>query len=259
MKEFKNYLTDDGTEICAETKVLFGQCGANGAIHLAEIMEYCADYAIDLYAQKGFDRKKMNEMGYVQMVSRASIHINSLPAENQVMTVRVREEKPEGVQLMRHYEFISETGDVLIEGKSLWVIVEPRTRAIVVPGEFQCLARTDRTSEFERKPGKIKLVENLQFLGDQKILLSHLDPNEHLTNARYINFALDFLPEEYQHKNIRDFRLNFCKEIRKNEIMHVYGAFDDENRRIVVVGKKDVPDSEGKMENSFECELFYAD
>ncbi len=259
MKEFKNYLTDDGTGICAETKVLFGQCGANRGIRLAEVMEYCADCAIDLYAQKGFDRQKMNDMGYVQMVSRASIHINALPAENQVMTVKVREEKPEGIQLMRHYEFVSERGDILIEGKSLWVIVEPKTRAIVAPENYQCLAKSDRTSEFERKPGKIRGIGELQFLGDQKILLSHLDPNEHLTNARYIDFALDFLPEEYQHKDIRDFRLNFCKEIRKNEIMHVYASFDDEGKRIVVVGKKDVPESEGKMETSFECELFYAD
>lgn len=39
--------------------------------------------------------------------------------------------------------------------------------------------------------------------------------------------------------------------------MHVYGTFDDENKKIVVVGKRDVPGSEGKMESSFECELFY--
>lgn len=257
MDNFKNYLTEDKTEFCGETKVLFGQCGSNKCIHLTEIMEYCADFVIELYTQKGYDRQMMSENGYVQMVSRSSIHINQMPKENEVMTVRVREEKPEGFQLMRYYEFISATGETLIQGKSLWVIVAPDTRAIVSPDKFEYLSKSEVKTEFEKKPGKIKVPEELEFLGDQKILLSHLDPNGHLTNAKYINFAIDFLPETYQQKEITDFRLNFCKEIKKNEIMHVYAAFDDENHKIIVVGKRDIPDSEGKTESSFECELFY--
>lgn len=247
----------DKTELSTKTKVLFGQCGSDGCIQLAEMMECFADNVMELYTQHGYDRRMLNEHGYVQMVSRSSIHINRLPRENEVMTVTVREEKPEGFQLMRHYDFLSEDGNVLVQGKSLWVIVHPSDRTVVAPEKFEYLLESDVQSEFARKPGKIRVPKELEFLGDQKILLSHLDPNGHLTNAKYINFAVDFLPEEYQHKKITDFRLNFCKEIKKNDIMHVYGAFDDENRRIFVVGKKKSGESESGYESSFECEIFY--
>lgn len=257
MTDFKNCFTDDGTGFCTETKVLFGQCGSDKRLHLAELMEYCADNVIEMYAQKGQDRQKLSDDGYVQMVSRSSIHINELPEENEIMTVKVCEEKPEGFQLMRYYDFVSSTGKVLVQGKSLWVIVEPETRRIVSPEKFEYLIKSEAQTDFEKKPGKIKVPEELEHLGDQKILLSHLDPNGHLTNAKYINFAMDFLPEDFQKKEITDFRLNFCKEIKKNEIMHVYGAFDEENHKIIVVGKRDIPDSEGKTESSFECEIFY--
>ncbi|MBQ0163050.1 MAG: acyl-[acyl-carrier-protein] thioesterase [Treponema sp.] len=257
MTDFKNFFTDDGTGFCAETKVLFGQCGSDKRLHLTELMEYCADNVTEMYAQKGQDRQKLNDDGYVQMVSRSSIHINELPEENEIMTVKVREEKPEGFQLMRYYEFVSSSGKVLVQGKSLWVIVEPETRRIVSPDKFEYLIKSEVQTDFGKKPGKIKVPEELEHLGDQRILLSHLDPNGHLTNAKYINFAMDFLPEDYQKKEITDFRLNFCKEIKKNEIMHVYGAFDEENHKIIVVGKRDIPDSEGKTESSFECEIFY--
>lgn len=255
MDNYKNYLTEDKIGFCGETKVLFGQCGANKHIHLTEIMEYCADFVMEMYTQNGQDRQFMNDHGYIQMVSRSSIHINRLPAENEVMTIRVREEKPEGFQLMRYYDFVSDSGEMLVQGKSLWVIVEPETRAIVAPANFEYLLQSEVQTEFDKKPGKIKVPAELEFLGDQKILLSHLDPNGHLTNAKYINFAIDFLPDSYQEKEITDFRLNFCKEIKKNEIMHIFGSFDDENKKIVVVGKRDI--QEGKMESSFECELFY--
>lgn len=257
MDNFKNYLSEDNIGFCGETKILFGQCGSNKCLHLTELMEYCADFVIEMYTQKGQNRQFLNDHGYVQMVSRSSIHINELPKENDVITVKVREEKPEGFQLMRYYEFVSETGKVLVQGKSLWVIVEPTTRAIVAPAKYEYLIPSQVQTEFDKKPGKIKVPEELQFLGDQKILLSHLDPNGHLTNAKYINFAIDYLPDEYQQKEITDFKLNFCKEIKKGEIMHVYGYFDDENHKMIVVGKKDIPDQPGKMESSFECELFY--
>jgi len=257
MENFKNYLKEDNISFCGETKVLFGQCGSNKHIHLTEVMEYCADFVMEMYNQKGQNRQYMADHGYVQMVSRSSIHINRLPAEDEIMTVTVREEKPEGFQLMRYYDFVSNNGELLIQGKSLWVIVNPDTRAVVGPDNFEFLLKSDVQTEFEKKPGKIRVNGDLQFLGDQKILLSHLDPNGHLTNAKYINFAIDFLPEEYQQKEITDFRLNFCKEMRKGEIMHVYGLFDDENKKMVVIGKRTLPEDPEKMESSFECELYY--
>lgn len=257
MENFKNYLSDDKISFCGETKVLFGQCGSNKCIHLTEVMEYCADFVMEMYNQNGQNRQFLADHGYVQMVSRSSIHINRLPAEDEIMTVKVREEKPEGFQLMRYYEFTSNKGEVLIQGKSLWVIVEPKTRAVVSAENFEFLLKSDVQTDFEKKPGKIRIKTELQHLGDQKILLSHLDPNGHLTNAKYINFAIDYLPEEYQQKEISDFRLNFCKEMKKGEIMHIYGAFDDENNRMIVVGKRTLPEAPEKTETSFECELFY--
>lgn len=257
MDIFKNYLGEDKISFCGETKVLFGQCASNKCIHLTELMEYCADFVMEMYTQNGQSRQFLNEKGYVQMVSRASIHINRLPAEDEIMTIKVREEKPAGFQLMRYYDFTTPSGELLVQGKSLWVIVEPESRGVVSPANFEFLIKSDVETEFEKKPGKIKVPENLQFLGDQKILLSHLDPNGHLTNAKYINFAIDFLPDSYQEKEITDFRLNFCKEMKKNEIMHIYGAFDDENKKIVVVGKRQDQENSDHLESSFECELFY--
>lgn len=257
MENYKAFVSEDGISYTGEAKLLFGQCGSNKCLHLTELMEYCADYVIELYAQKGASRQVLNEKGYIQMVSRSSIHINRLPAENETISITVREEKPEGFQFMRYYEFKTTDGELLIQGKSLWVTVNPETRAVVSPANFEYLIKSEVQTPFEKKPGKIKMPEDLQLLDKQKILLSHLDPNGHLTNAKYINFAIDYLPDEYQQKEISDFRLNFCKEMKKGEIMYIYGAFDDENKKITIVGKRNCDDNPEKQESSFECELFY--
>lgn len=242
-------------EITKEVKIMFGQCGYDGKLHLEQVMQYCADLVTDLYTQNGQSRAFLNSHGYIQMVSRSSLHINRLPCENEKIFITVREEKPEGFQMMRYYKFSNENNEILIEGKSLWVIVEPSSRKVISPDKFEFCIKSDAQTPFERKPGKIRYSsENLQYLGEQTVLLSHLDPNGHLTNSRYINFALDYLPEIYQKKTITDFRLNFCKEIKKGEKMYIFGIFDDQVQKIIVAGKYQ---NDVKSESSFECELIY--
>lgn len=251
----ENIESESKNELTKIVKIMFGQCGFDGKILLEQVMQYCADFVTELYAKNGQSREFLNERGYVQMVSRASFHIDRLPRENEIVKITVREEKPEGFQTARYYNFSTEQGERLIEGKSLWVIVEPKTRQIVSPEKFEFRIKSESQTPFEKKPGKIKFSsDELKFLGEQKILLSHLDPNGHLTNSRYINFALDFLPEEYQLKNFTDFKLNFCKEIKKGEIMYVYAVFDDDAAKITIAGKTR---NDAKSESSFECELLY--
>ena len=253
MKNYRTELSEDGISVENETKILFGQCGPDKRIHLTEVMEYCADFVTDLYALRGQNRDFLAEHGYAQMVSRASFHINRLPKENDEVLITVREEKPEGVQFMRYYQFKDlASGEVLIEGKSLWVVVNPETRAIVIPAKFEFLAKSDLKTESVCKPGRIKIPEDAQKIGEQKILYSMIDGNGHLTNAKYINFALDFLPEEYQARQISDFKLNFCKEIRKSDTMIVNAAFDAAENRVFVEGK-----IASSGERSFECEILY--
>lgn len=248
--DYKQTLSEDKLSFTEQTKVYFGQSGQNKLLQLSEVMRYCSDVATELYRQRGCSRDFLVEHGYALMVSRSSFHINRLPHEDDELLITVTEEKPEGFQLMRRYDFKTVEGEQVITGKSTWVAVNPETRAIVSPQNFEFLAVSDKTSEFEKMPGRIKAPKEMQLLGEQKILYSHIDGNGHLTNSKYINFALDFLPDEYLEKSFTDFRINFSREIYRGEIMKVFGAFDDEAKKIIVIGKKG-------EETSFECELYW--
>lgn len=252
-KEYKVELSENGLALTKQEKILFGQCGPDKCIHLTEVMEYCADLVTDLYARRGYDRTFLAEHGYAQMVSRCSFKINSYPKENDEIEVTVQEEKPEGIQFMRYYRFKDlSTGNILIEGKSLWVVVNPESRAVVLPSKFEFFAASDLQTECECKPSRIKFPGEVQTLGKQKILYSMTDGNGHLTNAKYINFALDFLPCEWQKRKISAFKLNFCKEIRPGDTMIINALFCSEESKVFVEGK-----IESSLERSFECELSY--
>ena len=145
-------------EITKEVKIMFGQCGYDGKLHLEQVMQYCADLVTDLYTQNGQSRAFLNSHGYIQMVSRSSLHINRLPCENEKIFITVREEKPEGFQMMRYYKFSNENNEILIEGKSLWVIVEPSSREVISPDKFEFCIKSDK-EELHSNEGYINIYE----------------------------------------------------------------------------------------------------
>ena len=97
---------------------------------------------------------------------------------------------------------------------------------------------------------KILVPDNLEKLGERKILYSDIDGNGHMNNARYGSFVMDFLPSEYQNKSWSDFRINYNKEAVLGEMIELYGTFCDENKKISMIGKQG-------QNICFEAELFY--
>ncbi|MDE7383863.1 MAG: acyl-[acyl-carrier-protein] thioesterase, partial [Treponemataceae bacterium] len=76
------------------------------------------------------------------------------------------------------------------------------------------------------------------------------DGDGHTNNARYGAFVIDSLPDEYQKKTFSDFKINYSKEAVLGHKIQIYGAFDDNAKKITIIGKQD--------ENiCFEAELYW--
>ena len=61
-------------------------------------------------------------------------------------------------------------------------------------------------------------------------MYSDLDCYGHTKNAKYINFVFDALPLEYSEKKFTDFKLNYSKEAKLNEVIELDAAFNDEEK-----------------------------
>lgn len=247
--QYNQYHESDGYTFNTETKIYFGQCDGKKMLHLSQVLQYCADLATEDFHQRGISRDRMISNGFAMLVSRSAFRIHRMPVETDEIVITTREEKPEAIQLVRSYDFKTKDGEQLISGKSLWLFAHPETRAIIPVSKFPF--REPNTLVLEHdcpNPGKIKIPENMVKFGEQKILPSHIDGNNHLTNSKYADLATDFLPAEFYQKPIKDFRLNYCKEAYLGDTVEIYGAV--EGNKITVIGKN-------KEERSFEAEIVY--
>ncbi len=247
--DYRQYHEEDGYTFTTETKVYFGQCDGKKRLHLSQILQYCADLATEDFHQRGISRQKMIASGFAMLVSRSAFRIHRMPEETEEIVITTREEKPDAIQMVRSYDFKTKAGEKLVTGKSLWLFADPVSRRIIHVSKFNLRQPNNLVLEHDcLEPGKIKHPENLIKFGEQVILPSHIDANNHLTNSKYADLATDFLPPEFYQKPIRDFRLNYCKELHLGDLAEIFGAVCE--NKITVIGKN-------KDTTSFEAEISY--
>ena len=231
--------------------VAFSQANLNGFFSLHELLRMTSDLAVEDYNQQGMSREFLKEKGYGILVSRCAFRFHKIPVENQRVEFVTWEEKPEPLQLARCYKILGENGDVLVSGKSYWMVVDINARRILPSAKFSLLTKSQAVTQMDcLKPGKIIQGADMELWDTRKIKFSDIDTNGHTTNSRYAAFIEDALPAEYRPKMPVDFRINFSKEAMLDSEIEIYGKIEDEGKKITVVGKT----SEGL---SFESELYF--
>jgi medium-chain acyl-[acyl-carrier-protein] hydrolase len=235
---------------CRELELAFYDCDLHKKAKLSTIMKYIADTAGKDYTDRGLSHDVLLKNNQVFLLSRASIHIERVPEYNETITVKTWERGIGGPYFFRDYEILDHSAGKCVLATSAWVLVDPGTRQIQRPSKFAHHQVPDlKMIEGCRSCERIKVPDNMSFLGNRKIMFSDIDGNGHVYNANYVSIALDYLPYEKQIEDLSDFSINFIKEAKLGEVMDLYSSFDIEPNRTVIIGKNG--DS-----ICFECELY---
>lgn len=250
MKEFKQW-HDEKNTFFSESKIMFGQCNLNHELSLTETLRILSDTAVEDFAQRGLTWQLLNEEGFAILLSRASFHFIRRPKSNEEITIRTWEESPEGLQLTRAYEIFDTDKNLLISGRSTWLLVNPQTRRILKPNQFELRVAPDRKEPYEGLPcGKIAVPENMEHIDTRPVRFSDLDGNGHVNNSRYGAYTVDALPEELLQRPIKDMKINYSKEAVPGNVIEIFALVSDDKSKITVVGKQE-------NNTCYECELYF--
>jgi len=73
-------------------------------------------------------------------------------------------------------------------------------------------------------------------LGTRKVVWSDLDGNGHLYSGRYGDIIWDFLPEDLQDKELKEFYINYSKEATFGQELKIRGFREENTYRMEGVG-----------------------
>lgn len=240
-----------GSTFSQKVQVSFCMCTAQKVLSMHELYKITSDIAVEDFNTQGFSRDFLAEHGYAILVSRSSFHIHRSPKENEHIIVSTQEEKPEALQFVRGFDFVSEGGEKLITGYSTWIMIDIHARRILPVKRFDFNERPTATRDHECLPcGKIAVGADAKLLFERAVENSDIDANGHMNNSRYPAFMVNAMSEELLKKTITDIRINYAHEAMNGQNLCVWGKDDTQAHKFTVKGLV-----EDKV--SFEGEILY--
>ena len=245
---------DDDLTYHKEMKIAFSQCTPDMKMSWSEILRFTSDNAGEDFTARGMSWGFLQEKGIVLIVSRISFHVFKMPVSEQIIRLNSWETTAQGPLCGRNFEIVDyETKEPLITAETLWTIIDLTKNRIMPAKSYPYRPLPTTVSDYSGiKPGKISIPEGMENLGKHKVLYSEMDANGHTNNSKYFNFAWDYLPAEFQNKELKNLRLNYSKEAHLGEELEIKGKYIPEENKYVVQGKI-------AEISSFECELYFKD
>lgn len=137
------------------------------------------------------------------------------------------------LEFEREYELRSVNNELLCKGISSWCVIDTKTRKlergdnVIFKGEYY-----DYTNYKEKLNRRLKFeITNPDRVYDYKVLLTDLDHNLHVNNAKYLDILYNMHANE---KKVKKCRISFMSEARLNETIQI--EYKRENNEDLYIG-----------------------
>ena len=157
---------------------------------LFSLMQEAAWEHVNLYDA---GRSYLEPLNLFWALSKVYVKIYRLPKWNEKITLKTWGKSVQFLTHLRDFEFIDENGKLLIAATSNWIILDttnfrPQKIAFQHAPHFTC----ENRNAIEEKVPKLKKIEwNSEKLHFHPVLYSDLDMNQHVNNAKYLQWLLD--------------------------------------------------------------------
>ncbi len=176
-------------------------------------------------------------------VSRHKVQITRLPTYGETITVETWPMPTTRVAYPRSVVAYDQKGNELFRSISLWVLMDIRTRAMVLPGKSQVLVEgTCRGNELD-VPRSIVPAPLSQHCR-RAVVYSELDRNGHMNNTRYLDWVDDLLSIDFHRQRpVRAFTVCYLSEAKLgDEVALSWELSEDFSFR--VDGHRDTPEGD---------------
>ena len=198
----------------------------NGEIKISALMklhEKIGELHLNIFGSKSDVLRTKHNVAFI--FTKTAILIHRLPLENEEITLKTWCSELKGVRFTRNYQTFDSLGNPLTEAKCEVTTIDIVSRKIIrpstIPGFDGFLYNNEQENSCE-KPQKIKLPEELPFVGVKKIEKSDFDDNNHVNNTVYADIMYKFLPREVDFGAVKGFSINFVSEVLDCEEISVY-------------------------------------
>lgn len=206
-----------------------------GKMKLSSLFLYFQDIA-GIHAENlGIGRTVMEEKGALWVLARARVDILRYPVWNEEIIIETWPQKPNRLEFMRDFLVKSSSGDVIAKAVSTWVIIDEKTRRLRrADSIFSGYPDTIKKRAIDCKLGGLKPKGKLDKIYSRQVRYSDIDINEHLNNAKYVDFIMDaFTIKEHKEYLVKSIEINYSKEALPGDTISFYTDMSQVGENII--------------------------
>ena len=144
-------------------------------------------------------------------------------------------------------------GNELFRSISLWVLMDPETRAMILPDKSGVLVNGILRGNELPSPRSLAPA-SLGAQVERTVRFTDLDVNGHMNNARYLDWLADLLPGSFHQDHIiRDMTLGYLSEALEQDRLLQQWQMDENGRLRLEITR---PGGE-KNHRIFSADVFY--
>ena len=150
-------------------------------------------------------------------VTRNRVQISRLPRLGETITVETWPMPTTRVAYPRSVVAYDENGQELFRSISLWVLMDSRTRGMILPGKSNIVVNGTLTGTELTAPHAIA-TRPMENTTERTVGFSLLDRNGHMNNTRYMDWVYDLLPSAFHEGHpVQEFTVCYLNEAREGE------------------------------------------
>lgn len=167
-----------------------GKLTPSALIHL---LQHCAGSHAD---ELGWSIHSLHESGQTWVLQRFYLRINRLPVTDEPFTIKTRPSGADRILAFRDYIVSDENNNPIAHATSNWVVLDLKTRRpVFITEDVKALGNRFGPRWLEMPDVKLMPVKSHELHKVFRVRKHDLDLNRHVNNVRYIEWALEAVPD----------------------------------------------------------------
>ena len=187
-----------------KSKVRYSEANSKSELTYHALLNYLQDSSTLHSEELGESGAELLEQNMAWVLSFWQICIEELPKTSEDIVVSTWPYSTKGLLGLRNFCMENAKGDKIVKANSVWVLIDPRTgRPLRITDEVSSHYPDEPKLEMEYCDRKIAIPEEYEEKEPITIPKYFIDTNNHVNNAKYVMVAEEYLPENFQVKEIR--------------------------------------------------------
>ena len=173
------------------------------------------------------DHETLSHKHLFWAVTRNRVQVTRLPKLHETITVETWPMPTTRVAYPRSVVAYDAGGEELFRSISLWVLMDSRTRAMVLPGKSGITVDGTLTGTELAVPHAIA-TRTMENTATRTVGYTLLDRNGHMNNTRYMDWVEDLLPSAFHEDHpLQEFTVCYLNEARENDVIDLGYSLTD--------------------------------